>query len=270
MAIYLRLAAQSGRVLRGDMKNTQGDGEPPETPETVEIAKRVLTIAGGTIAAISALTLGGAAMNGAKSFAATSQVLFNALLPLLGTWIGTVLAYYFSRKNFESASQSVERMVTLTVDQKLGSLAVDKEMLRPEQITVQRIPPGKTAREVPLSEIRTKLGGRITRMPIVDERGVVQYILHQSGLFKFMADKALAGGSNIAALTLQDLIEDAELKEWVTNIVYVPETATVAEAKKRMEDQRRCQDLIVTRSGNKDEPMRGWMTNVDIGRLSKA
>ena len=31
-----------------------------------------------------------------------------------------------------------------------------------------------------------------------------------------------------------------------------------------------CQDLIVTKTGKKEDPMLGWMTNVDIGRLSKA
>jgi hypothetical protein len=252
------------------MKNPQGEPEPAHAHETVEIAKRVLTLSGGTIAGISGLTLLGAALTGAKSFAATSQVVFNALLPLLGTWVGTVLAYYFSRKNFESASQSVERMVTLTVDQRLGELSVEKEMLRPDQITMHQISAGKNPRDIPLSEIRSKLGGKITRMPIVDDQGVARFILHQSSLFKYVADRALEGRSNIQQLTLQDLIDDAEIKDWVTNIVYVPERASVGDAKKKMEEQPRCQDLIVTMTGRKDEPMRGWMTNVDIGRLSKA
>jgi hypothetical protein len=98
------------------------------------------------------------------------------------------------------------------------------------------------------------------------------YIVHQSGLFKFVADKALVGldAAGIDRLTLQDLVDDAELKNWVTNIVYFSGQASVGEAKKAMESQKGCQDLIVTETGSKAEPMLGWMTNVDMGRLSKA
>jgi hypothetical protein len=209
---------------------------------------------------------------GTPRFPDTSTLVFNSLLPLLGTWVGTVLAYYFSRKNFESASQSVERMVTLTTEQKLARIFVEKEMLRPDQITAHQIPAGKTPRDVLLKDLRTKLGGKITRMPILDSNGAILYIVHQSGLFKFLADSALAGKSppEIEKLTLRELVDDAELKDWVANIVFVPHGTSVGEAKAAMEARRGCQDLIVTKTGSKTEPMLGWMTNVDIGRLSKA
>jgi hypothetical protein len=69
---------------------------------------------------------------------------------------------------------------------------------------------------------------------------------------------------------LQDLADNAELKNWISNIAYVSEQASVADAKNKLEQQAGCQDLIVTKTGTKTEPMLGWMTNVDIGRLSKA
>jgi hypothetical protein len=240
-------------------------------PEIAEIAKWVLGVSGGAIFGISLVSLGGAAWNGSMQFAETSRLVFNALLPLLGTWVGTVLAYYFSRKNFESASQSVERMVSLTVEQKLGQMFVGKEMMRPDQITLYKIPAGKTPKDVLLKDLRNKLGGKITRIPILDSNGAILYVVHQSGLFKFLAEQALAGkAADIEKLTLQDLVDDAELKNWVSNIAYVSEQASVADAKNKMEQQAGCQDLIVTKTGDKTEAMLGWMTNVDIGRLSKA
>jgi len=252
------------------MATPASNDQPGQPPEISEIAKLVLGISGIGILLIAAVALGGAALSGAAQFKDTSQLVFNSLLPLLGTWVGTVLAYYFSRKNFESASQSVERMVTLTTEQRLGQLLVQKEMLGPGQITVHQIPAGKTPKDVPLKDLRMKLGDKITRIPVVDSNGVVLYIVHQSGLFKFIAEKALAGGAGIEKLTLQELVDDAELKNWVTNIVYIPEGASVADAKKKMDEQKGCQDLIVTKTGSNTEPMLGWMTNVDIGRLSKA
>ena len=253
------------------MATPASNDQPGQPAEITEIAKLVLSISGIGILGIALVALGGAALSSKEDqFIQTSQLVFNSLLPLLGTWVGTVLAYYFSRKNFESASQSVERMVTLTTDQRLGQLLVQKEMLRSGEITVFQIPPGKSPKDVLLKELRIKLGDKITRIPVVDSNGIVLYIVHQSGLFKFIAERALAGGVDIEKVTLQDLVDDAELKNWVTNIVYIPEGGSVADAKTKMDEQKGCQDLIVTKTGSKTEPMLGWMTNVDIGRLSKA
>lgn len=32
---------------------------------------------------------------------------YSVILPLIGTWMGTILAYYFSKDNFEAANKSV-------------------------------------------------------------------------------------------------------------------------------------------------------------------
>ncbi|QTF93846.1 hypothetical protein [Halomonas sp. BM-2019] len=246
--------------------------DPEHPPELAEIAKWVLGISGIAIFIVAFLSLWGAYRTTEENFFQTSQLVFNSLLPLLGTWVGTVLAYYFSRKNFESASYSVERMVTLTTDQRLQQLTVAQEMLRISEITLFRIPAGKSAENILLKDLVAKLGGKITRIPIVNDKDVVLYILHQSSLYRFYGEKTLAGKSavELEGFTLQDLVNDAELKSWVTNIVFVSEKVTVADAKKQMEHQTGCQDLVVTKSGSKNEPMLGWMTNVDIGRLSKA
>lgn len=243
---------------------------PGQPPELGEIAKWVLGIAGGAIIGVSAIVLVGAAFAKPDKFLETSQSVFNALLPLLGTWVGTVLAYYFSSKNFESASQSVERMVNLTTEQKLGQLFVEKEMLRPDQITMSQLPVDGNTKGILLKDLREMFVGKVTRIPVVDSNFVVKYIVHQSGLYKFLSDQAMQGTVDIKTLTLEDLITDAELQNWVTNIVYLSAGASVAEAKKVMEQQKGCQDLIVTASGTNKEPILGWMTNADIGRLSKA
>lgn len=40
-----------------------------------------------------------------------SQNVFNGLLPLFGAWVGAVLAFYFSKDNFQTASESVRDTV---------------------------------------------------------------------------------------------------------------------------------------------------------------
>ena len=41
----------------------------------------------------------------------TSQNVFNGLLPLFGAWVGAVLAFYFSKVNFQTVSESVRDTV---------------------------------------------------------------------------------------------------------------------------------------------------------------
>src|ERR1700730_8315375 len=57
-----------------------------------------------------------------KHDADAPQNVMNSVLPLLGTWVGTILAYYFSKENFEAATQSVTALAKqLTPQQKLQS-----------------------------------------------------------------------------------------------------------------------------------------------------
>ena len=37
----------------------------------------------------------------------TAQMVFTAILPLFGAWVGTILAFYFGKENFEAATRSV-------------------------------------------------------------------------------------------------------------------------------------------------------------------
>src|SRR5690242_16592162 len=88
--------------------------------DIAQLARLVLLVSAGTIGSVALIALIGAALNGAVRFSRTTELIFNALLPLLGTWVGTVLAYYFSKQNFESATNSVQRMAELSAEQKLG------------------------------------------------------------------------------------------------------------------------------------------------------
>jgi hypothetical protein len=53
-------------------------------------------------------------------------------------------------------------------------------------------------------------------------------------------------------------------------IAFVAQDRTVADAKAAMEQIPGCQDVIVTKTGDKAEPMIGWLSNIDISRLSAA
>src|SRR3954471_18215413 len=43
-----------------------------------------------------------------KSRADTSRLVFSSVLPLFGTWVGTVLAFYFARENLAAATTATQ------------------------------------------------------------------------------------------------------------------------------------------------------------------
>jgi len=94
-----------------------------------------LAIGVTVIAVVAVATLAGLIIHNSKDkvdAATSAQNVLSSVLPLLGTWVGTILAYYFSKENFEAATKSVTELAKqLTPQEKLRSaLATDKMILR--------------------------------------------------------------------------------------------------------------------------------------------
>ena len=59
------------------------------------------------------------------------------LLPLWGTWIGTILAFYFSRENFDAATKSYQNIIeSMKPEEKIAKIMAKDAMLPLEKITV--------------------------------------------------------------------------------------------------------------------------------------
>lgn len=85
-----------------------------------------------TVTALLGITAILVAINGAdveKRFTYVKDVL-TIVLPLIGTWVGTVLAFYFSRENFVAAARQTADLVRqLTPEQRLQGIPVTEAML---------------------------------------------------------------------------------------------------------------------------------------------
>jgi len=111
------------------------------------------------------------------------------------------------------------------------------------------------------------------RLPVFTEKGAAVYVIHLSSLTDFVAQKFLAGlkAEEIAALTVAELKSQRtglfnRIRAWTC----VARTGTLADAKQAMEGSPHCSDVFVTDSGRPDEPVIGWVTNVEIALHSKA
>lgn len=122
-----------------------------------------------------------------------------------------------------------------------------------------------------LTDVITELQSRqLNRLPILSSAGHPLYIVHRSMIDQFIVKHVLAGGAATAGnLTLADLLADPEMKDIFENtFVAVKRQGTLAEATSAMLSRPSCNDVAVTAGGNLNEPVLGWLTNVDIARSS--
>lgn len=207
-----------------------------------------------------------------------AQSVLNSVLPLFGSWVGTVLAYYFSRENFEAATRSVNEMAKqLTTQDKLHAAKVKDCMLKRSTFhaeTVKKTQNGKpdfASNELKLSAILERLdkANKGQRVPILDENNHPLYLLHRSNIDRYLASKALKG-EQIADLRLEDLLDDAEIKKIFDHgFAMVRQDADLAEAKDKMDMAQDCLDVLVSQNGTDQEPVLGWITNAKIEEIAK-
>ncbi len=159
---------------------------------------------------------------------------------------------------------------------KLGAnLPVTSGMVERRKIAAFVIPNGKSPADVPVVDLHRMLGGVVTRIPVFDHADIPLCVIHQSLIYKFLADRgieAMKAGQPFKPdqYTLQDFLAAPGMKELVQDaIAYVPAGAMLSDAKERMERVRNCQDVFVTEHGQPGEPTLGWLTDAEVRRAAK-
>src|SRR6266487_2924079 len=212
----------------------------------VALAKTVTTWALVAILAIAALIILVAGINAIRfpekeqrdQFFDIAKYVLGVLLPVIGAWVGTVLAFYFGQGSFEAASRSAANLVRqLSPREKLQAERAGHAMMKINDVTAFKIPADKTEGDITIRQLiddgfeRDKSQPR-QRLPILDAQGRGKYVLHRSTIDAFVAPKKHPPEVDETTLTLKDLLEDPKLKDFIVNsFMPVPESATLADAK---------------------------------------
>ena len=203
-----------------------------------------------------------------------AKLVFGSLLPLLGTWVGTVLAFYFAKANFESAAKNTKDLLGIT--ERLRSTPVESVMLKitdPSVIKKTLVTPEKPESLKIAELVKIMRDNRRHRLPVLNFDNSPLFVIHLSTLTDFISTQALsapAGAKPVTDLTISDLQTVDELYQQILAWTCVKLGATLAEAKLAMETTPNCSDVFVTTSGRKSDPVVGWITNVEIGLRSSA
>lgn len=202
-----------------------------------------------------------------------------SLLPLWGTWLGTVLAFYFGKSNFEAASKSYQEAIkSLTPEEKIAKLLVKDAMLPVEKIEFLDY---EKEKKIAITEILNySRFEKYNRYAVFDPNKVLKYMIHRSVFLEFLYNKSLvktdggnaAGTASPKLLTLDSLLATDDLKiKALLNRGYgfVPLNATVLDAKRVIDSIAECQDVFITPTGAPTEAVVGLLTNTMIFEKAK-
>lgn len=200
------------------------------------------------------------------------QYVFGALLPLWGTWIGTVLAYYFAKENFESANRNVRELVDkITSEKKLEGIKASDVMEPLAMLTYKTIKAGETLAVFKLNECLKSLDGKKNRLLILDEANCAKHVIHRDMISFFIANEAI-DNKTVVDLTLQDMRDNGnEFTKRIFDggIGFIKPDDNLLKAKEIMDGNSACQDVFVTKDGAASNPVIGWVTNKTITENSK-
>ena len=208
-----------------------------------------------------------------------AMTIFNIVLPVFASWVGTILAFYYGRENFESANkerresfeaatQEIRKMVEKVSPEERAKASVTEAMRGLGNMIHFQITEDKSEQDVNLSEICDLFTDHITRVPIMDAEQKPIYMIHQSSIDSYVAAGRGEYEDNLADFIAKQKEADIEFG-LDKGFVVVAEQATLAEAKSKMENIS-CQDIFITKGGTPDEPLSGWISNVRLSKYLEA
>lgn len=215
-----------------------------------------------------------------SSLQGATDKIMAAVLPLLGAWVGAIIAFYFGRENYEAAARNVQTAIKSTQPNPLASLPVSEHMVPTNKLIVAatKLDDEKLLQKDILQRFE-KLGlGRI--IVVRDEKtapdgqasaeAVGAGVFHESFVNRFILAK-VAAGATIDSVKLGDILADDEQKKNLSNsVVFVPLSATLADVRKKMDEANKAtttppvRDAFVTKTGAPNEPLLGYITDIDL------
>ena len=202
-----------------------------------------------------------------KEKSMVSQRVMDSTLPLYGTWVGTILAFYFSRNAFEAASSATARNATVfqQVRSDLVSAAPPDNKLA--NISLKSLANGlvfsQNDTNKPLQEVVVELNSKNRYRTIVVDATTKNYVdlVYRVNASAFL-DQRQPGA------TLKNYLdwrhEPAQGEQCQPIVVFLPETATLADADAKIKETLGCRDVIVTTDGQKTSPVVAYVTDNDI------
>ncbi len=199
-----------------------------------------------------------------------ARLVFASTVPLLGTWIGTVLAFYFARENLEAASNAQQRATESTAalagiapSTPVAQVLIPRDRIDPQEVVADEA----AANRLKLRDLYNRMREtKRSRLPVFGPSGAALYVVHEPDIDKYAQSVPVASTELSDEHTLEQLVKTPDLGKAVTAFAAVPLSADVGQARAKLHADPECKDVFVTMSGRADDVALGWLTNHDLAR----
>ncbi|MFN6131874.1 MAG: hypothetical protein ACK46L_03000, partial [Synechococcaceae cyanobacterium] len=206
----------------------------------------------------------------------TSQSVMTATLPLYGTWVGTLLAFYFSRNAFEAAASASTRNAATFQQIASSSAAAPPPPENPlakisvkslaNNLLVSQKDPTKQLTDV-LEDLQKIDRSRVIVVDASTNKFLGLVYSRTAEAYLAQPGQDAAGQATQSAPSLQTYLN------WLNGsganakpiIVFLPETASLADVDTKFKESK-AKDAIVTSDGTPDSPVIAYINDNDINK----
>ncbi len=196
--------------------------------------------------------------------------IFTTLLPVFSTWVGTVLAFYFTNESYRQAADVARAQAGSTSDgepiTRPGTMVPYDRIVRYELKLTDRTSGNDTLADAGSLKLKTTISvlfnpPGITRVVIFDEKKIPLFVVKH--------DPVIDAKTVSDTMTLKDFLDTGNNRAAARNFALSASTATLADARRLLE-LRNVTDIFVTQHGLGDEPTIGWVPNTNLSLPSQS
>ena len=187
-----------------------------------------------------------------------AKEVLHAILPMIATWVGAIIAFYFGRENFEAAQQQIKKMLDPNA---LDDIPVKNIMIHTSTMVLQKYDLNKKLEEY----VKFLVEVNKSRLPIIDENNRIKFIIHKSEMDHALNTVNTESNSSNYFTIEEFLRNDDRSGKFGFNqpkgfVTVLPETS-LESAIKTMAKLEGCKDIFITSTGNDKGTLLGWITD---------
>lgn len=214
---------------------------------------------------------------------------FNVLLPVLGSWVGMVLTFYFSDRTQERLNTTLTNAIGKQAPEQQKISSIMKKMTEIRGIQEIGHKDDKEFSSKSIVEFFKSFESRpgeqaITRKIITDTSKNFLYIFHLATLKSFLVDYQLGVLDqelgitrredhiiDVKHCTIHQFLSIESYRKLVSDkVVFVPENTSLGVARDLLKQSSGAEDIIITTNGQQSGAMIGWLSDVDLLKALRA
>lgn len=189
---------------------------------------------------------------------ANMEKIFSTLIPLFATWIGTVLAFYFGKENFDIAAKRYDKIIDHLSPDVLDDINVTQIMISSKTMVFKDLEEikDKNVKEIIdfLNEVKK------TRLPVLYDNEI-KYVIHKSVFLDALNQNE--NSTNKELYNFQNFLSDSNYMNMATSFLTFDKTVILEKIRTELAKNSNIKDVFII---DENKKVIGWLTDTLILR----